>query len=841
MSNNFEWQTEEVEQWPEAVAVAHVPVRPSRGRWLVALLIIPLAMIAGWIVYRQVEQQIAKATAATEMDVFSAHNLVRQAAQQRDVELLATVLSGRDRRWTAVQKALVQAGLLQNRASFGFQMQPAAGFPVAVADDITITLSSNLTAAEVTWLEPFAVSQSGGVTETVLLRQTGIYRQGARSWLLSPPERHFWGEWQQARGAYLTLVYPERDEPVARRLVHDLDAVIVDVCTRLEGTTCPAGLSLRLRLETDAGSLLAVHDAETMLASGRGLRLPTPTLVGLPLDEAGYQALLRGYAAHVASALITDLVGYECCVHGLFYRALLDKQLSQLGLRPWPLTETGYEQLLSNPGSLRPGIGSLWARPSLDLPATEEWMRIYSLADFVLTEVTLETAVAEVQRTLGRRVSFAVWFTRLTGAPYDAGAFSAAWLESIYQRSPSARMDLPTLLPEQELGLVCSERNRGVWLYHYDWDTSNWRREFGREYEPGPVSGYVYPVPGENRIVLQEAFFPTAQGEVRLSVWQHGREIFTLDQSPGVTGSTYPFYFDGADPTGRYLILRTLGQRRDARYQLLDLASCGNDSCERRSLPGRPLWSPDGAQTLLAGEPPVATAAAGAEPDPWLAPLFRGDAQGQAAVALGAGSGPFWLDRETYGYLRRAGDDVELVMAATGDDSPHVILRAADLLPLIAPTGQVNVTVDTVLASPAGARQVLVMARTVAVDRRDVLTFFLLELAADRRAVVEITQVFQTEQPASINGFSPDGRWLVISTWNAAARVNDVHLIDLPGNERQTFPASGFRMLWSADSQWLVQPEGDYLLLRAPAYDYKQLVLHDFSDCYSAYWVNGRD
>jgi hypothetical protein len=133
------------------------------------------------------------------------------------------------------------------------------------------------------------------------------------------------------------------------------------------------------------------------------------------------------------------------------------------------------------------------------------------------------------------------------------------------------------------------------------------------------------------------------------------------------------------------------------------------------------------------------------------------------------------------------------------------------------------------------------MARTVAVDRRDVLTFFLLELAADRRAVVEITQVFQTEQPASINGFSPDGRWLVISTWNAAARVNDVHLIDLPGNERQTFPASGFRMLWSADSQWLVQPEGDYLLLRAPAYDYKQLVLHDFSDCYSAYWVNGRD
>lgn len=839
MSGNFDWQTEEVEPWPDMMVVLPGPERLPLWHRLSVVLVVALALISGWVIFRQVERRITEAAARVEADVLVAHTLVLQAAQQQDVELLETVLSGRDQRWTAAQKALAKDGLLFDRSSFGFQMRPEDVFPVVAPDNITITLASDLTAAEVTWLEPLAVTGNKGTTETVSLQQTAIYRQGARNWLLSPPERRFWGEWQQARGAYVTLVYPQRDEPVARRLVHDLDAVIVRVCTQLEGVRCPAGLSLRLRLETDARSLLAVHDVETTITSGRSLDLPTPTLVGLPVDESGYQALVRGYGAHVALALITELVGYECCIHGLLYGALLDKQLSQLGLRPWPLTESGYEQLLSNPGSLRPGLGPLWTRRSLELPADDEWMQVYSLADFLLMEVIPEAAVAEIQRTLGRRSSFAAWFTRISRLPYDASAFNAAWLAFIYQRSASARVDLPIPLPKSDLRLVCSQRNQGVWLHRYDWDTGRWRQEFGRVYESGPASGYLYPLPGESGVVLQEAFFPNAQGEVRLSAWQNGHEIFALDQSPGVTASSYPYYFDGTDLTGHYLVLRTLGQRRDARYQLLDLANCDQGVCETLSLPGQPLWSPDGRQTLLLGEPPVVTAAAGAEPDPWGAPLYLGDALGQAAVALGTGIEPFWLDDEMYGYLRRTGDDVELVTAAAGDDSPHVILRATDLLPLMSPIPPGNVTVDTVLANPGDMAQLLVTARNVETKGSEQIAFFLLELTAGGRAVLTITQLFQTDRPASVSGFSPNGRWLVISTWNAAERNNDVHLIDLLDHETQTFAASGFRLLWSADSQWLVQPEGEYLLLRAPAYNYKRLLLHDYSNCYSAHWVNG--
>ena len=149
MSNSFEWHTEEVEQWPEATAVASEPERPSRWRWLVALVIVCLAAVAGWVVYRQVDRRIAEATAHVEADVLSAHNVVRQAALQQDVELFTTMLSGRNSRWTAAQRALVDDGLLLDRASFGFTPAPANVF-VAGPEIITVTLASDLTAAEVT-------------------------------------------------------------------------------------------------------------------------------------------------------------------------------------------------------------------------------------------------------------------------------------------------------------------------------------------------------------------------------------------------------------------------------------------------------------------------------------------------------------------------------------------------------------------------------------------------------------------------------------------------------------------------------------------------------------------
>ncbi|HEX6385030.1 MAG TPA: hypothetical protein VF177_10200, partial [Anaerolineae bacterium] len=710
------------------------------------------------------------------------------------------------------------------------------------SDDITITFSADLTAAEVTWLESFAVSAAEQVTQSVMLQQMAIYRHGARSWLLSPPEREFWGEWEQVEGAYTTLVYPGRDEQIARRLVHDLDAIIVRVCRQLEGVTCPAGLRLRLRLSTDAESLLAVQDAEQMIMSGRSLSLPAPTLAGLPLDEAGYQALVRGYAVHVVSALITDLVDYECCRNGLLYRALLDKQLSQLGLRPWPLTQAGYEQLLAQPGGLRLDVGSLQIKPSLLLPAAAKWLPLYSLVDFLLADAALQTSVADLQRTLAGPLNFSGWLNQVTRERYTPDRFNAAWLQFVYEQTPSAHIELPVPLPDQDLQLVCTERNQGVWLYRYSWDTGNWTEVFGRGYEDINTAGYIYPLPGGRGHVLQEHFFSAGQRETRLSLWKDGREAMVLEPGSGATSSTYFLFYD-SDTSGRYLILATFGDGyRVTGYELLDLATCSNGQCERWALAGQPLWSPDGAQTLLLGEPPIVETDVAAENDPWQAPLYRGDAQGQSAVAVGSGLGPFWLDNNTYGYLRRTGGkQVELVTAVAGDDTPHVVLRAADLLPHITSASRLDVIIaDRVLANPADPRQLLGIARPAGEEGNNITTVFLLDLAADFHSVDEIIPVLQAVRPAW-GHFSPDGRWLVVAVWNTNGRDSIFHLIDLESYERQTFSSSGYGLVWSAEGQWLAQVEEDYLLLRAPAYEYKQLILHDFSDCYSVYWVEKGD
>ena len=46
---------------------------------------------------------------------------------------------------------------------------------------------------------------------------------------------------------------------------------------------------------------------------GSGLTLPTPSLIGRPLDDAGYAALRAGYAPLIAGGGIAEIVGWRCC------------------------------------------------------------------------------------------------------------------------------------------------------------------------------------------------------------------------------------------------------------------------------------------------------------------------------------------------------------------------------------------------------------------------------------------------------------------------------------------------------------------------------------------------
>lgn len=237
-------------------------------------------------------------------------------------------------------------GRLYEREMLGLHWLPLADVNSRLPD-IELDIDPELNAAELRFAQEYAIDVGNGVTETVILRQTAVYRRGAQRWLLSPPDADFWGDTITDRGSILTLAYPERDKPIAEKLAFDLDAKLNEMCRTLPDLNCPDDLRLHLRLNNDLTSLGWMAEPLSTLSAGFPMDLPTPTLVGLPVDEAGYQALYRGYAAKLATAVISQLVGYDCCQHAIFFQALTNYQLSRLGLRPWPVTVDDYARVVS--------------------------------------------------------------------------------------------------------------------------------------------------------------------------------------------------------------------------------------------------------------------------------------------------------------------------------------------------------------------------------------------------------------------------------------------------------------------------------------------------------------
>ena len=105
-------------------------------------------------------------------------------------------------------------------------------------------------AAELTWVAGYVVTDSAGITQTVSLTQTAVYRRGRNNWLLAPPEPAFWQGSDEFRGDYLEAIYPGRDEAIAMRLARGLDATLAAICRG----GCPAGFRLRLILSPDPAS-----------------------------------------------------------------------------------------------------------------------------------------------------------------------------------------------------------------------------------------------------------------------------------------------------------------------------------------------------------------------------------------------------------------------------------------------------------------------------------------------------------------------------------------------------------------------------------------------------------
>jgi hypothetical protein len=304
---------------------------------------------------------------------------------------------------------------------------------------------------------------------------------------------------------------------------------------------------------------------------------------------------------------------------------------------------------------------------------------------------------------------------------------------------------------------------------------------------------WIEPLPGGYGYVIQEGN-RTATGlrQVRY-VWQQTGgatvlfESMAEDEGKRLFGS-----YDGSSPLWRYAVLRIdrYSERTVAEqaWWLLDLDLCDDEGCARKPLQGRPLWSPDGSQTLLEVQP-----VAGRMELPTYI-LLRAGQLGQNAVQVDRGYSPFWLDGSHYGYLRSTVEraEQELVVAAAADDRARVVARSEDFAGLLddAPSGDAPagdrlrdeqwLQMDRVASSPTDPQLLLVQASRwprFGNAAYEGAYLFAVRLSADLQSTAQIELLF--DAPRSLEyELSPNGRWLAVTDYD------EWTLLDLQSGER---------------------------------------------------------
>lgn len=869
MSANFDWQTEEEHDWEVDEQADVEPPVPGRRPWrFVALLLVVLAA-AGAIVYRQAAQRIYAVTEEVKADVLSSHRLFLFAAVQKDVELASPLLSGRDPQWTEAQRQLVGRGLFVDRSVFGLELPPTDPVPVpgsgqdrdnvAAAD---ITLAPDFRSAEVLYEQDYLVQSDQPGAGTVTLQQTAVYRQGSQRWLLSPPEREFWGDRDSVRGDILTVSFPARDRTVARRLADDLDVALSGMCRRLPGIDCPADLSVHLRLDTEPVSLVAAADPATSLNGSLRLSLPSPTLVGMPLDEAGYAALQRGYAVQVISAVITNLVAWQCCEQAPIFQALLDYQLSQLELRRWPIATADHQRVLDGAISLVILRAPWWS--TTFMPADEpDRLPLYLAIDFLLHHFPSLTA-SDMQRALAQHNTLLSWLSALSAdnSPLGTGSYLVSqldreWWLYAYSQTLASSEPPPLPLPAEDIQLLCLTEvpELEMTLYRYRSDVQVWQEELTF---PGFI--FMNPLPDGETLVLQTIAPVGEVTQAQTQLWRNSAgTILPLGEAiapeDGIAIS-----FGQSDAAGRRLVANTLHfESNSEQSMVIDLNDCDAGACRSWLLPGPLVWSPSGSQALIVenasffstpfvmdGRVSLFDTAPSAQSWTLLrqVPGSTGDSESDF-VEVGQGYAPFWLDDTTYGFIRvTGGGSQELVVASTADDVPRSLLNSTALREVIfSGSSSPAVVILYAVAHPTNPDLLFIVAINPQLNRGYVVSF-------DRQTGKSELRLETRLEINHMLSFSPDGRWLVVTgsgdeILSGSALTAALHVHDINHSQTKTYYIDGsafspFNAVfdWSADSQWLLHiMDSGILNLVAPEHDYQQLLRHDFGTCSSLAWV----
>jgi len=437
MTQNFDWQTEDEDPWDDPSLDSSGGSRNSfRARPLIfALFLIIIVILGALLGFRRVGQYLTQATTTVEEDIIASHDIVMAASQGSDKEILVSVLSGRDPSWTAMQLRLLDQDHLFDRSVVGLSWLADDSL-----DDVAISIAADFNQAEVTVPQRYEVVSRNNQEQIINLQQTFVYRRSNDRWLLSPPETDFWGDSIRLSGRFAEISFPERDEILGRRLAADLESTLSEACNQLKGLPCSGEIKLYVSFSSSPQSMIDLFEPLSRLEDGPDIILPTPTLIGVPADNSGYQALLRAYGERVVATYIAQATGWKCCQHVLFYQALLDLQLDTIDLRPWPIDGAQYRKLLDDEYYLSNDLWLSGENPLETIADPDAWL-VYILADFIVDKRAVVPTI-EMQRQLMNVMDYSDWFFLVTGGN-SPSSFVEDWQVFLTDRgNPSPEQSL---------------------------------------------------------------------------------------------------------------------------------------------------------------------------------------------------------------------------------------------------------------------------------------------------------------------------------------------------------------------------------------------------------------
>ncbi|MCB8981132.1 MAG: PD40 domain-containing protein [Ardenticatenaceae bacterium] len=840
---SFEWQTEEDYNWEEA-PVSPQPPRRERRRWpWLVLATFLLVGTAVFLLYRQISQRVEAATGNIESDVVASYAVLQQAAQNKDENLFNSLLSGRDELWAGAQRENLRNDTLFDRQAFGLTWQPV----LAETAVISQTFSPELTSVELTTLQNYSLNIGNGFTQTVPLMRVDVYRLGEDRWLYAPPEREFWGVRQRLEGQLISVRYPARDEAMVHRLSADLEARLVQVCST-PGFTCPEDAEVRLSFSAEPDSLThftfldaLIEDqasGDSVWAGGATVVLPTPTLVGLPQDETGYQALLRGYESYLLTVALNDLIGWECCEHLPFYQATVERQLYELGVGAWPLAGTAVS--LSEDVYLLDVAADWNSPPSETNTEFGASLMPYFAIDFLVDTFGLSPAQIGQSLAANPDSQFNEWLAEITGNEFVYEAL----LNQTFQQYLSRRFGVAQVVPQPgyDMLLLCkSASDSQTALYQYDFGSGDpdLLQVLGR------VDPFMTSLPDGSGVALA---VEGGNGPPETYLLRQGKRIdVNWNNVAGITENPPLAIPTTTDPNGRYLLWTVAPTySTGSYYALTDLETCQpGGSCEATPIGGYPNWSPDGQKLIT-----LTTV------NPWWHDgldnglmLLRDVLTANASNSPGFGASVFWLDDARFGYLNRYQNGVEqLVLTDVDLAPPTTLLTNGSLQGYLSPDERPD-SLSLKMAQPLPENPdvlaVVAAGNFNLVDEVSPGYLFWYDRVADS---VRMQVDLPNWQNSELEGyrFSPDGRYLLFTYTTPEETAVNLFLVDATEQQPRflgytvlgtTSLPHHFYASWTPDGEWLAMPELGTIRLWHNGLD-EHILNFDGLNCTNAAWIN---